>query len=285
MNMHAFLAANHQNINTFSYCHAVFPPLIGEQQPSALVSFSVVPSPVSLCQVTAECWDATLPCCAWYPYKVCCEGAFDRVYLVGSRYDDIVPSELPHVLNCAVVGLVVCDESMKEAEMEPMDQVISSLPYSPGQPIPHPSISNCLGLALICVVFSSSNPSPTPLQSSLTHLHILTPLPPSILGYTCILSKGEFELPVWGMLNFREGEEGGIVGVEREQVPYLQWGKSEGLGSQRRQLRRNSMCKAHVKFGPTPTISDAHRGWGTCPEVGQHWPTCTNEEQRWPKGG
>ncbi|KAI6140917.1 hypothetical protein EDD17DRAFT_1667529 [Pisolithus thermaeus] len=245
-NMHAFSAADHRNINTLSYFHAVFPPFIGEQQPSASVSFSVVPSPVSLRQVTAECWDATLPLCARYPYEVCCESAFDRVYLVGSGYEDVVPSELPRVLNCAVVGLVAYDENTKEAEMEPTDQVVSSLPYSPGQPVPHPSISNCLGLALIRGVFSSSNPSPTPSQSSLTHLHILTPLPPSILGHARVLIKGEFELPVWGMLDFREGEEGGIAGVERERVPYLQWGKSEGLGSQRRRVRRNLMRKAQM---------------------------------------
>ncbi|KIK16487.1 hypothetical protein PISMIDRAFT_266848 [Pisolithus microcarpus 441] len=29
------------------------------------------------------------------------------------------------------------------------DQVVFSLPYSPGQPVPHPSTFNCLGLALI----------------------------------------------------------------------------------------------------------------------------------------
>ncbi|KAI6099090.1 hypothetical protein F5141DRAFT_1219281 [Pisolithus sp. B1] len=222
-NMHAFSAADHRNINTLSYFHAVFPPFIGEQQPSASVSFSVVPSPVSLRQVTAECWDATLPLCARYPYE-----------------------ELPRVLNCAVVGLVAYDENTKEAEMEPTDQVVSSLPYSPGQPVPHPSISNCLGLALIRGVFSSSGPSPTPSQSSLTHLHILTPLPPSILGHARVLIKGEFELPVWGMLDFRDGEEGGIASVERERVPYLQWGKSEGLGSQRRRVRRNLMRKAQM---------------------------------------
>ncbi|KIK10566.1 hypothetical protein PISMIDRAFT_690951 [Pisolithus microcarpus 441] len=244
--MHAFSAADHRNINILSYFHAAFPPLVAEQQPSASVSFSDVPSPVSLRQVTAECWDATLPLCARYPYEVSCESAFDRVYLVGAGYEDVVPSELPRVLNCAVVGLVAYDASTKEAEIEPMDQVVSSLPYSPGQPVPHLSTSNCLGLALIRGVFSSSDPSPTLSNSLLTHLHILTPLPPSILGHARVLVKGDFELPIWGMLDFREGEEEGIAGVERERVPYLQWGKGEGLGSERRRVRRNLMRKAQM---------------------------------------
>ncbi|KAI5984811.1 hypothetical protein EDC04DRAFT_2831401 [Pisolithus marmoratus] len=244
-NMHVFSAADHRNINMLSYFHAAFPPFITEQQPSASVSF-VVPSPVSLCQVTADSWDVSLPLCARYPFEVRCESAFDRVYLVGPGYEDVAPSELPSVLNCAVVGLVAYDANTKEAEVVPMDQDVSALPYSPGQPQPHPSTSNCLGLALIRGVFSSNDPSPTPSHSPLTHLHILTPLPPSTLGHARILVKGELELPIWGVLDFREGEEGGVAGVEREQVPYLQWGKGEGLGSQRRRVRRNLMRKAQM---------------------------------------
>lgn len=245
-NMHVYSAADHRNINILSYFHAAFPPFITEQQPSASVPFSAVPSPVALRQVLAKCWDATLPLCARYPFEVSCQSAFDRVYLVGSGYEDVIPSELPGVLNGAVVGLVAYDESTKEAEIEPVDQGISSLPYSPGQPPPDPSTSNCLGLALIRGVFSSSDPSPTPSHSSLAHLHVLTPLPPSVLRHARVLVKGELELPIWGMLDFREGEEGGVAGVEKDQVPYLQWGKGEGLGSQRRRVRRNLMRKAQM---------------------------------------
>ncbi|KAI6039237.1 hypothetical protein EDC04DRAFT_2686819 [Pisolithus marmoratus] len=244
-NMHVFSAADHRNINMLSYFHATFPPLTAEHQPSTSIPF-VAPSPASLRQVTAESWDVTLPLCARYPFEVRCKNAFDRIYLEGPGYQDVVPSELPSVVNCAVVGLIACDASEKEAEVESMDQDVSALPYSPGQPLPHPSTTNCLGLALIRGVFSSTDPSLTPSHSPLTHLHILTPLPPSILGYARVLIKGELELPIWGMLDFREGEEGGVAGVEREQVPYLQWGKGEGLGSERRRVRRNLMRKAQM---------------------------------------
>ncbi|KAI6039252.1 hypothetical protein EDC04DRAFT_3112463 [Pisolithus marmoratus] len=244
-NMHVFSAADHRNINMLSYFHATFPLLTAERQPSTSIPL-VAPSPASLRQVTADSWDVTLPLCARYPFEVRCESAFDRVYLVGHGYEDIAPLELPSVLNCAVVGLVAYDANTKEAEVAPMDQDVSALPYSPGQPQPHPSTSNCLDLALIRGFFSSSDPSPTPSHSPLTHLHILTPLPPSTLGHARILVKGELELPIWGMLDFREGEEGGVAGVEREQVPYLQWGKGEGLGSERRRVRRNLMRKAQM---------------------------------------
>ena len=60
-----------------------------------------------------------------------------------------------------------------------------------------------------------------------------------------MLIKSELELPVWGMLDFRE-DEGGVAGVKKGQVPYLQWGKGEGLGSERRRVRRNLMRKAQM---------------------------------------
>ena len=47
------------------------------------------------------------------------------------------------------------------------------------------------------------------------------------------------------MLDFRE-DEGGVAGVEKGQVPYLQWEKGEGLGSERRRVRRNLMRKAQM---------------------------------------
>ena len=49
------------------------------------------------------------------------------------------------------------------------------------------------------------------------------------------------------MLEF--GGEGGVVsngGAEQGKVPYLQWGKREGLGGERRRVRRNLMRKGQM---------------------------------------
>ena len=225
--MHAYTAADHRVLNILSYFYAIFPPLPSDQ------SFSTA---------SPERWDVDLPLCARYPYEVTCDKAFDHVYLVGAGHEDVVPSELIHILNGAVVGLVACDPGADEIETEPSEQTASAsgageLPYTPGRPPPRPS-SSCFGLALIRGV------SPSPSSTSLS-LHILTPLPPPILSHTRVLIKGELELPVWGMLDFRE-DEGGVAGVEKGQVPYLQWGKGEGLGSERRRVRRNLMRKAQM---------------------------------------
>ena len=234
-NIHAYTAADHRTLNVLSYFYAVFPPMPSNQSASLYAALS---PPISLAQITAERWDITLPLCARYPYEVAFDKAFDRVYLVGAGHEDVVPSELVNVLNGAVVGLVACDPGADETEHELSEQgaTAGELPYTQGQAPPRPSSSSCLGLGLIRGVSF--------LSSSL-YLHILTPLPPPILARARVLIKGELELPIWGMLDFRE-EDGGVAGVERGQVPYLQWGKGEGVGSERRRVRRNLMRKAQM---------------------------------------
>ncbi|KAH7930345.1 hypothetical protein BV22DRAFT_1079330 [Leucogyrophana mollusca] len=213
-------ATDQRNLAILSYFHAVFPPSIPLDSP--------------ICQVTAQSWNTSLPLCARYPYEVDWSQAFDQIVLSGAGYEDVVPSEIGRVLNGAIVGLVECDEAAMaiDPQSEP-----SKIPYTQDQPPPPPATSTCHGLALI----RGMSPS-TP------HMHILTPVPPPLLQRSRVLVKGELELPVWGMLDFRVGDDGeaGVAGVERARVPYLQWGKGEGLGSERRRIRRNLMRKGQM---------------------------------------
>ncbi|KIK94403.1 hypothetical protein PAXRUDRAFT_142920 [Paxillus rubicundulus Ve08.2h10] len=220
-------AIDHRNLNILSYFHAIFPEL-----PPSSTS-----SPSLLRQITASRWDTSLPLCARYPYEVDYTKAFESVFLTGPGYEDVVSYELTRVLNGAVVGLVSCDPNGTTGP--PPSSKGSQLAYTPSQPPPDPAFSTCHGLALIRgIPFSSNPPSP--------HMHILTPVPPVLLTSTRVLVKGEFELPIWGMLDFREGEEGGVAGIERGLVPYLQWGKGEGVGSEKRRVRRNLMRKGQM---------------------------------------
>ncbi|KIJ59427.1 hypothetical protein HYDPIDRAFT_118525 [Hydnomerulius pinastri MD-312] len=57
-----------------------------------------------------------------------------------------------------------------------------------------------------------SPPFPRPL---VPHMPILTLLPPQLLSDAQILVKGELELPMWGMLDFRKSEEGDVTGARR----------------------------------------------------------------------
>ena len=193
-NMHAYTAADHRVLNILSYFYAIFPALPSDQS-SASRSFSTASPLIPLGQFTAERWDVNLPLCARHPYEVTCDKAFDRVYLVGAGHEDVVASELIHVLNGAVVGLVACDPGADEIETELSEpsapvSATGELSYTPGRLPPRPSSSSCLGLALIHGASSS-------LSSTLLSLHVLTPLPPPILAHTRVLIKGELELPVW----------------------------------------------------------------------------------------
>ncbi|CCM03241.1 uncharacterized protein FIBRA_05366 [Fibroporia radiculosa] len=211
-----YTASDHRNMSILSYLHATFPS-----------DASTDP----LGNTTATSWNTALPLCAHLPYEVDCRTAFDDIVLTGPGMEDIVLSELHHVLNGAIVGLVEYEPGTFENEVRNDSSTPSStFPYSQGAPPPPPSISTCRGLALL----RSLSPS------SLV-LHLLTPIPPLLLSSSRTLVKGELELPVWGMLDFRTMDSGDVAGIEAGKVPFLKWGKSEGVGGERRRVRRNLM--------------------------------------------
>lgn len=219
-------ATDHRHLNILSYFHAIFPEL-----PTSS-SFRPV-----LKQITATGWDTSLPLCARYPYEVDYSQTFDHVYLTGPGYEDVVPSELTRVLNGAIVGLVSGGPANSFSQpLQSTSQEPSSLSYTPGEAPPNPAFSMCLGLALIRGI-------PLQLNRDSPYMHVLTPVPTGLLSQARALVKGEMELPIWGMLDFREDDEGRVTGVDKGQVPYLQWGKGEGVGGEKRRARRNLMRK------------------------------------------
>ncbi|KAK6992172.1 fungal-specific transcription factor domain-containing protein [Favolaschia claudopus] len=192
----------------------------------------------SIALVTATTWNTALPMCAQPPYEVDWDLAFDRIVLVGAGAEDVVSSEIARVLNGGLVGLVAYEPGSLDANMASTsdeESGLPSVPYIQGAEAPSPSTSMCHGVALIRAVSPSSS-----------HLHILTPLPAHLLAKCRVVVKGEMELPIWEMLDFRTDMERDVAGVEKGKVPYLQWGKGEGLGGERRRVRRNLMRKGQM---------------------------------------
>ncbi|THH10562.1 hypothetical protein EW146_g8330 [Bondarzewia mesenterica] len=215
-----FTAADHRTLSILSYLHADFS--------------SASSSSGALVQGSASAWNTALPLCAQIPYEIDWNIAVDRVFLIGAGTEDVVPSEVLRVLNGAIVALVRTELDMDpDALPTARNTDTVDLPYTQGSPPPDPSNSTTLGLALIRAV--SSSPA---------RLQLLTPLPPQLLGQCRVLVKGEMELPVWGMLDFRL--EGSVADVERGSVPYLRWGKGEGVGGERRRIRRNLMRRGQM---------------------------------------
>ncbi|PPQ68567.1 hypothetical protein CVT24_005579 [Panaeolus cyanescens] len=239
-----FTSADHRAISMLSYFFATFKPT----KPGFTGTGDVG-------QWEVSGWDVSRPLCAIPPYSIDCSVAFDKVVLTGAGTEDVVASEIGRVLNGAIVGLVSCEAGALDIDdglSDGQGNLSSGIPYSQQALPPLPQASNCIGIALVRGVSDpivTENMTGTRAQPT-TNLHLLTPLPPPLLSQANarILVKGELELPVWGMLDFRhdrDGDLGYVAGVERDKVPYLQWGKGpEGvIGGDKKRIRRNLMRK------------------------------------------
>ncbi|KDR71072.1 hypothetical protein GALMADRAFT_254240 [Galerina marginata CBS 339.88] len=239
-----YTPADHRTLSILSYFYARFP-------------FDAVPGDLE--QITAKSWDISRPLCAVPPYQVDCSVAFDKVILSGAGSEDVVEEEIGRVLNGAIVGIVSYEPGTIDIESIPEEGsslAMTGIPYTQHHGPPPPVSSNCVGIALIRGV---SPPSKEAVSADgakarvKTYFHILTPLPQALLARSRVLVKGEMELPVWGMLDFRnfEGKDadiGDVAGVNRENVPFLQWGKgAEGaLGADKKRVRRNLMRRGQM---------------------------------------
>jgi polynucleotide 5'-hydroxyl-kinase GRC3/NOL9 len=174
-------------------------------------------------------WETIVPLCAQPPYEIDIKTAFDQVILAVNGMEDIVRSEIDRVLNGAIVAFVEENNFSNDGEkLLPAD-----VPYAQGSSPPSPLNSNCIGLGLI----RSISPA---------KMHIITPVPPYLLARCRVLVKGEVELPVWGMLDFRSENDESVAGVERSKTPYMKWGKGEELGGEKRRVRRNLMRRGQL---------------------------------------
>lgn len=202
-------------LSLLSYFHTTRLPIQGDHQATAV-------------------WDTETPLCARVPYDVCTSVAFDKIILATPGMEDVVASEIQNVLNGAVVALVESHNEVVIASDHPSETSggLDSL-YTQGTPPPSPFSSNCFGLALIRSL-------------STTRMQMITPVSPTLLGRCRVLVKGEIEIPVWGMLDSRAENDDDVAGVEKSKIPYLRWGKTEGLGGGKRKIRRNLIRKSQL---------------------------------------
>ncbi|KAH7103726.1 hypothetical protein BKA62DRAFT_654867 [Auriculariales sp. MPI-PUGE-AT-0066] len=173
-------------------------------------------------------WDASLPMCAMSPWEVSLKDAIDAVVLACPGGEDVPSCELHTAINGGIVALVSAELGALDFPTNASLDIETT--YVKGTPAPSPLLSHCLGLAVIR--YASPDRPAT--------LHLLTPIPLDQLAKCRVLVKGELELPIWAWLDHR-GIDGRVAGVQREQVPYLQWDSGEGLGATRRRIRRNLM--------------------------------------------
>jgi len=237
-----FTPVDHRSLSILSYFHATF-------SSSSSSSLKLQNHEPNFDPLMAQSWDTTLPLCAIRPFEVDVHTAFDQIILLGAGSEDVVPDELSKVLNGALVGFVRLDHRLPLNADSQTDNSSSMALYHQHQPPPSPSESSCVGLGLIRgVSFPPASEDP----SSRATLHILTPVPPTMLADARVLVKGDIELPIWGMLDFRQlcgnGDIATIAGVEKGKVPYLQWGRSSkgAIGADKRRVRKNLMRRGQA---------------------------------------
>ncbi|KAF7775876.1 hypothetical protein Agabi119p4_4269 [Agaricus bisporus var. burnettii] len=225
----SFTPADQRTISIISYFHAIFPSL--SKRRNSYPNFDS--------QSCIQSWDVSLPLCAIAPYEVDVGVAFDQVILTGPGSEDVVFEEVGRVLNGALVGFIQLDHHQYQGK----EDKSAGIPYVQARPPPSASESSCIGLGLIRGTSTTTVTTTSPNMI----LHILTPVPPPLLANARLLVKGEMELPIWGMLDFRD-TGGGVAGVEQGRVPYLQWGRvPEGVvGGDKRRVRRNLMRRGQA---------------------------------------
>ncbi|KAF9457216.1 hypothetical protein BDZ94DRAFT_1176032 [Collybia nuda] len=230
-----YTPADHRALCILSYFHAVFPDAAGTTTGDPPLS-----------EITAASWTTSLPLRACPPYEVEPARTFEKVILTGAGMEDVVPDEIDRVMNGAIVGLVCCQPGTldNDPSLPSTSSTTGAIPYTQGYLPPSTSSSTCLGLALVRSV-STVSPIIPPPPGHPTTFHILSPLPLPLLERSNILVKGEMELPIWGMLDLTD-ENGGVEGGANVGVPYLQWGKGEGLGGDKRRIRRNLMRRGQM---------------------------------------
>jgi polynucleotide 5'-hydroxyl-kinase GRC3/NOL9 len=197
-----------------SYFHAVFPDPIPSNP---------------LRQTLTSQWRTDLPLCARPPYELTSRLALDRIVLTGAGAEDVVRAELWRVLAGALVALVSNGPSVLLPPPPEGNENEEQQLYTPGSPLPDPTSSSCLALALVRGVSGDGS-----------KLQLLTPAPLETLASARVMVMGELQLPVWGWLDFRNLE--GTPG----DVPFLRWGRGAGAGSERRRVRRNIMRRAQM---------------------------------------
>jgi polynucleotide 5'-hydroxyl-kinase GRC3/NOL9 len=215
-------AADLRTLSFVSYFHSIFPAL----------SLSANLPPLTTLATT---WDFSLPLISRRPYSVDWTKRVDGKKMIRGAYiidGEVEFKEILHALNGTIVALVTSTSSFIPAEMPSLS---NPFPYSLDAPLPCPSDSNCLGLALIRSIDPMS-----------TSLHFITPLQTSILALPISLIRGSIELPLALVLDFNNTNNDveqakGLVGFEWKDVPYLSVEGTEAGGGGRKKVRKNLM--------------------------------------------
>ncbi|WVW84854.1 hypothetical protein I302_106889 [Kwoniella bestiolae CBS 10118] len=151
--------------------------------------------------------------------------AINKIYMIGEGSEGIVPEDLGLALNGAVVALIDFLNPHPSFEEDDEEGV-----YVQGRQPPSLDDINFLGLGLIRYI--------EPFSSTGGKIHILTPLPPEVLG-RCkgLIKNGAIEIPTPGLLDWLNPPR------SDGEIPFFDKSGVEVVGGERRRWRKNIMRK------------------------------------------
>ncbi|KAH6869602.1 hypothetical protein BKA70DRAFT_1131662 [Coprinopsis sp. MPI-PUGE-AT-0042] len=203
-------------------------------------------------------WNISEPLLCQPPLEASIHEALDRLVLCGAGYEDVPPGEVGRVVNGAIVGVVVRDrpeegdgaEGWHDEEDEEGEKRTNVWGYEQASTPPALYDSRCIGLALVRGVHPSltEGAGENPGATVEAKVQLLSPLPVDELVKGRVWVKGELEMPVWGMVDWRGWiRRAGVDGSSGTTVPYLQWGRGDlggrAIGGEKKRVRRNLMRK------------------------------------------
>ncbi|KAI8367514.1 uncharacterized protein BYT42DRAFT_129126 [Radiomyces spectabilis] len=188
-------------------------------------------------------WDFRTRLVEKVPWSVDWRQGFNGIWVLNN---DVPLRDLLYTLNGSIVALIgdvvdgeQVDGPNNQVTIQPrgekasieLPKYYSSLDYPP----PPPQATTCHGLAIVRAIDPSRHA-----------MLLLTPLPVERLKKVSGLVKGDIELPIWCMLDHRNGAGGGIAGVPWRQVSYVTVENVEGVGGGAIRVRRNLMRRSQI---------------------------------------
>ncbi|KAH8834189.1 hypothetical protein DL96DRAFT_1703802 [Flagelloscypha sp. PMI_526] len=195
-----------------------------------------------------------LPLSCHPPYIITPSQVLNRAILTGPGSEDVVQEEIGRVLVGALVGIVVDEqEAFSPHERTQGEKAkakgLQSL-YTPNSPIPDPRTSRCIGLGFIRSVAPSLISGQTQEDEAAGDdgaIHLLTPIPlAAFQNQKLTLVKGENDMCIWGWLPPPTSLSSGGSGEQQQGTPFLQYVRTESLGSNKRKVRRGLMRKSQM---------------------------------------
>lgn len=201
-------------------------PLVSRYSPVDLRLLSTLSAFHSISSSSAlPTWDFWTPLAARPPLQVDLTAVIKEIYITGEGSEYIQQQDLDLALSGSIVGLLARNE-VEDVQL-----------YSAGRSLPSPASTEVVAFAFIRAV-----------STDLKSAQLITCAGPEMLSKVSGIVRGELEMPIAGILDWRHPIEGTFehMGVPWDDVPFINVREERGVGMGKKRWRRNIMRRGHA---------------------------------------